>query len=360
MNLKFNTKLNKAACFTDIHFGAKQNSHQHNQDNLNYLSWFIDIIKADKEIDHIIFLGDFFENRNAIDVLTLEYASEGARMLDTLDMPIFFIIGNHDLYYKNNRSTFSPTIFQTYKNFYLISELTTVNAANTKFLMSPFLFHEEYGELLNYLDYGVWFGHFEFKGFIVTGYNILMPTGPNHTLFKKQRRIFSGHFHKRQLNENVIYIGNTFPTNFADAGDTNRGCMIYDHNKDEPLFHNWDECPKYVRTSLSELLDKPSEREIILPKLGRVECMVDIPISYGESMYIKEEFVEKYKLRDLILKETPEINDAIVETVANISDSELMDVDSLVLNMLNNIDVKKIDNNKLITEYTSIRAEEYD
>jgi len=358
--IKFNRALNKSACFTDIHFGAKLNSQQHNQDNLDYLKWFIDIIKSDKEIDNIIFLGDYFENRNAIDVLTLKYANEGARMLDELGLPIIFIIGNHDLYYKNNRKIFSPTVFNPYKNFNLINEITTVHASNTKFLVSPFLFNEEYGDLLEFLDYKVWFGHFEFKGFIVTGYNIKMPTGPNHALFNHQHRIFSGHFHKRQLNENVIYIGNTFPTNFADAGDMNRGCMIYDHNKDEPIFHNWDDCPTYIRTTLSQLLNKSSIRENILRPSGRVECMVDIPINYSESMYIKEKFIEDYELRDLVLKETPEINDAIVETVASISETDLIDVDSLVLNMLENISVEKIDNKKLISEYTTIKAEFHD
>jgi len=33
--------FNKAAVFTDIHFGLKSNSLQHNQDCANFVDWFI-------------------------------------------------------------------------------------------------------------------------------------------------------------------------------------------------------------------------------------------------------------------------------------------------------------------------------
>ena len=35
----------KAACFTDIHFGLKNNSRQHNNDCENFVNWFIDEAK---------------------------------------------------------------------------------------------------------------------------------------------------------------------------------------------------------------------------------------------------------------------------------------------------------------------------
>ena len=35
----------KAACFTDIHFGLKNNSRQHNNDCEDFVKWFIDEAK---------------------------------------------------------------------------------------------------------------------------------------------------------------------------------------------------------------------------------------------------------------------------------------------------------------------------
>jgi hypothetical protein len=49
--------------------------------------------------------------------------------------------------------------------------------------------------------------------------------------------VFSGHFHKRQSKANVWYIGNSFPHNYADAGDDARGMMILEWDKS--VFHSW-------------------------------------------------------------------------------------------------------------------------
>ena len=35
-------KINKVVLFGDIHWGARNNSDQHNMDNLDYIDWLID------------------------------------------------------------------------------------------------------------------------------------------------------------------------------------------------------------------------------------------------------------------------------------------------------------------------------
>ena len=49
--------FNKAAVFTDIHFGAKSNSVQHNLDCANFVDWFIKTAK-EHGIETCLFLGD--------------------------------------------------------------------------------------------------------------------------------------------------------------------------------------------------------------------------------------------------------------------------------------------------------------
>ena len=36
-----NNLFKKAACFTDIHWGMKNNAKQHNEDCLDFIDWFI-------------------------------------------------------------------------------------------------------------------------------------------------------------------------------------------------------------------------------------------------------------------------------------------------------------------------------
>ncbi len=339
------TLLTKGSCFTDIHFGARSNSQQHNQDCLDYLDWFCKNTINNK-CDHIIFLGDWFENRNAINIGTLHYSYMGAKMLNDLNIPIFFIIGNHDLYHRHTREIHATIFLNEFSNFTMITEPTIIPEIIDSPLLCPYLFHNEYPDLLQYKKTKTWFGHFEFKDFIVTGSGIKMPSGPDPIQFKGPKYIFSGHFHKRQKGNNIIYIGNTFPTSFGDVGDNDRGMMIYDYIN-EPEFFNWDECPKFIKTKISTILDKAIK---LLPN-SRVECLLDIPLSYEEHITIKQTLISQYKLRDFVFKE--ELVSISDETDDEDGDA-LESTNDLIIRMLTNLDVPKIDNNILISQYGKI------
>ena len=62
--------FNKAAFLTDIHFGLKSNSQQHNQDCLDFVTWFVEQAKANN-CDTGFFLGDWHHNRSSLNITTL-------------------------------------------------------------------------------------------------------------------------------------------------------------------------------------------------------------------------------------------------------------------------------------------------
>lgn len=345
----------RGAYFTDIHFGKKANSEQHNQDCLDFLTWFCEQVKADGNIDYIGFLGDWNENRSALNISTLNYSYRGAKMLDSLGIPVYFVIGNHDLYQRHTREIHSIVHFQEFNNFVVIEEPKIIDEIEGKALFSPYMFHEEYPDLTKFLSLPYWAGHFEFKGFEVTGYGMVLPVGPDHKSFKGPKHIISGHFHKRQANDNVIYMGNCFPMDFGDAGDTARGMMIYDHIKQDPTWIDWDQCPKYIKTTLSSVLDG----QTTLYTQSRVKCLVDVPISFEESNYLRKTFTEKHNLREFTLEEPPTIQQALTDTEVTIDTTKydkLSTVDDLVRQMLTDIESDHIDNQKLIDIYTSLSA----
>lgn len=347
------TKLTKAAAFTDIHWGAKSNSEQHNQDCLNYIDWFCQEA-IDNSADHIIFLGDWFENRSAVNISTLHYSYLGAKKLNSLGIPVYFIIGNHDLYHRHTREIYSTIQFHEFSNFTIIDNPTIISDIVGDPLLCPYLFPHEYPELVKYNSVETWWGHFEFKGFIVTGYNITMQSGPDHNMFDGPTYIFSGHFHKRQRGGNVVYIGNTFPTNFSDADDSNRGMMIYNHVSKQVKFLDWDECPKYSKVSLSKLLDG----KIKLPKEARIKCLIDVPLSFEESAALKQQMMQTYELREFTPEESREVADAMSNTDVEDIDTDgvqISGIDDLVIRMLRSIDTDHIDNNLLIEQYQRLK-----
>lgn len=289
-------EITKLVLWTDIHFGARNNSDQHNLDNLEYIDWLIEKIKEEKP-SHIAFLGDFFENRNAINVRTLNHALEGCRRLDTLGIPIIFIVGNHDLYHRSDRSIFSTSIFDELKNFVLISEPVELSK---HWFVSPYLFRHEYPELAGEINSHKYvLGHFEFRDFVVTGADRKMDHGPDADHFSGPEYIFSGHFHKRQANKNIIYIGNTFPTNFGDAGDAERGCAVFDVVKNEVYFHDWEGAPLFFKTRLSRVLDGDAN----FPAKSRVRCLLDLDIGYSDVQALREEMINSLGLREFSVEE---------------------------------------------------------
>ena len=289
--------IKKMCMFTDIHFGARNNSDQHNLDNLDFVDWFIEKVKEEKP-SHIAFLGDFYENRNAINVRTLNHATEACRRINALGIPVIWIIGNHDLYHRSNRKIFSTNMFEDLENFILVNEPLELNK---DWYVTPFLFREEYPSLaadINGHKYVL--GHFEFRNFVVTGATRTLDHGPDPEAFSGPKFIFSGHFHKRQFNRNIVYIGNTFPTNYGDAGDAERGMCVFEPDaKEEIYFHNWDDAPLFFKSKLTRVLDGEME----WPPKSRVRCLLDADIGYSDVQALREEMIKTFSLREFSVEE---------------------------------------------------------
>lgn len=354
-------QLTKTASFTDIHFGAKNNSDQHNEDCLRFVEWFCEQVRNDPTVDNIMYLGDWFENRTAVNISTMNYSYKAAKLINELGLPVYFIVGNHDLYRRHSREIFSTASFEEFSNFTIVDNISVFpNIGPSGVMLSAYLFHDEYPKLQEYTNYGTWWGHFEFKGFVITGHSMTLPRGPDPKDYLGPTRIFSGHFHKRQTQGHVTYVGNPFPTNYGDVDDSERGMMIYDHNTDDVRFVDWPDCPMYHKVHLSKLLDALDSNSVdaIITANSRVTCYVDIDITYEESLALRQTFIETFKLREFNLEDSGELGSTLSETDAEIDveDLALASVDDLVVKMIDNIQSDKIDKHILIDQYRQLRA----
>lgn len=347
----------KTAAFTDLHLGRKSNCSVHNTDCFDFVTWFCENVKSDKTIDSVMFLGDWHENRSALNISTLDFSYQCASLLNDLGLPVFFCVGNHDLYRRNTRDIHSVVPFNEFDNFVVVDRPIILPNAGNGALVSPFLFHEEYPNLTHHLDMQSWWGHFEFKGFVITGYNVTMPTGPNPDDFSGPT-VFSGHFHKRQSQKNIHYIGNAFPMDFSDADDVKRGMVVYSHETDSFDYTDWDDCPRYNKIKLSELL----AGDVNIHEKARVRCLVDVPLSYEESIALRQGIIESYSPREFALEESHELAEALAETEAeieiDIKGDELMSVDELVILMIEGIDTPSINPATLSSIYRQLNVVE--
>lgn len=342
--------------FTDIHFGRRSNSRIHNQDCIDFIAWFCRQIRDAGDYTHIAFLGDWFESRSAINIETMDYSYEALQTLDSLGLPIYFMVGNHDLHRRTTRDVHSVRMFQELENIVVIDKPTVIDGC----LFSPFLFEPEYSKMLEYNDCYAWFGHFEFKNFVITGYNTLMDHGPDHKLFAGPKKIFSGHFHKRQVQDNVVYIGNVFAMDFGDASDYDRGMATYYVEDDLVEFKNWDDMPTYTKTTLSKVMDDVWFHK---PKM-KVKCVIDVDLPYTTAQELREGMIETYQLRDFVLEEDRAAKQGVLEgdgvKVTEDIGVDFSSIDDLVIKQLESAkdDKKsKVDAEMLVEIYKSLKVD---
>lgn len=331
----------KAACFTDIHFGLKSGSRTHNQDCENFVSWFCDTAKA-QGCETAIFLGDWHHNRSTTDVSTMNYTVSNLEKLSQSFEKVYFILGNHDLFYKDKREINSVEFMRLFPNIVPIRELYTEGDVT----IMPWLIGDEW-TTVKQLKSRYIFGHLELPHFYMNAMVQMPDHGQLQTgHFQNQELVFTGHFHKRQQKGNVVYIGNAFPHNYADAGDDDRGMMILEWGG-KPEYHTWPDQPIYRTYKLSQIIDRPDE---LLREKMHCRVTIDLPITFEEANFIKEQFMPQYNLRELML--IPEKVE--VESAVNPIDITFESVDTIVMNQINNIDSDTYDKKLLLEIYNDL------
>lgn len=344
--------FDRAIVFTDLHFGEKQNLTAHNQDCIEYLKWVVATAKR-KGIKTGIFLGDWHHSRRAINVETLHYSVLGLDIITEYFDIIYFIPGNHDLFYRESRDVSSISLVKSYDNIKLMSEMTEFKDNDGDVIFVPWLIEDEWkslkGKKFKYV-----FGHFELPTFLLNAMIQMPDTGElSSDDFTNCDYVFSGHFHKRQHKKNVIYIGNAFPHNFNDIDDKERGLMVLEWDN-EPKFVNWKNAPTYRRWDINDLVNNPEE---VIGKDKKIYAEITYPssMSYAQASHIRDDLLANFDFRNISLKkEKEEIN----EEGEEIKVKTVKSVDSVVLEQIKTIDSPSYDVQMLIDEYTSLSSYE--
>ena len=335
--------FNKAAVFTDIHFGMKGNSRIHNQDCEDFVDWFIETAK-EQGCETAIFCGDWNHNRNSLNLTTMDAGIRSLEKLGAAFDNFYMFAGNHDLYYKDKRDVKSTEFARHIPGVTVVEEIKQIDDV----ALVPWMVGNEWKKVAN-LDCKYMFGHFELPSFLMNA----MVRMPDHGELKaenlsKPEYVFTGHFHKRQSQKNVHYIGNAFPHNYADAWDDARGMMVLDReNAAEPVYIDWEDCPKYRTVKLSRLID---EKDTLIKSKMYLRVTLDLPISFEEATFIKETFMNEYNCREITL-----IPQKSIEEISSELDIEQFEsVDQIVSNEILAIDSENFNKSLLLDIYNGL------
>jgi len=332
----------KAALFTDIHFGLKSNSTQHNEDCLTFIKWATSKAKAEG-CETAMFLGDWHNNRASINILTLGYSLQALEHLNANFSTVYFIPGNHDLYYRDKRDVQSVEWAKHLSNVQICNDW--FSSGNV--VIAPWLCADDHKRIPK-LKGQYMFGHFELPGYLMNA----MVAMPEHGEVRREHfghfdHVFTGHFHKRQTQKNITYIGNCFPHNYADAGDDDRGLAVLEWGQ-APVYHAWPDQPRYRVFNLSDVL---KHTEVMLQPNMHVRVNLDIDISYEEATFIKETFINTHNLREITLIPAKVTELTEYQIQGNI---EFESVDQIVYSQLNTIDSKQYNPNLLLDIYRNL------
>jgi DNA repair exonuclease SbcCD nuclease subunit len=241
-------KKSKVAIFSDLHLGLYGNSEQWHDVALKWADWIVGELNQQK-IKDIFFLGDFFHNRSEISVQTIHVASQILEKFEDFNMVM--IVGNHDAYYKNRSDVHSLGLLNGHKNLTIVDKNLTIEEFDKTLLFVPWNSEVPDGKF----DYI--FGHFEILNFKMNNYKVCdHGLSAMDLLASRTGNVYSGHFHLRnskKFNEgNIHYVGNTFPHDFNDYGNT-KGYHILDIEDGTLEFFENTVSPKFNKIFLSKI-----------------------------------------------------------------------------------------------------------
>jgi len=226
----------------DTHFDSK-NGNQEYLDNQMKV-WYKQIIPTciEQNIDTIIQMGDITDNRTRLCLNTQYHMMKLFDALKKNNIKLVTIVGNHDIYYKESRKIYSMQIFEkAYDNITIINEQTKID----NMLLVPWLVNDEQVQLDD--DIEIVLGHFEMKDFNVTR-TFQSTHGLDKSTFKGVT-VISGHYHIKQDDDNIHYLGVPVQQDWNDYKAKN-GFYIFDNIKNESTFIENTSSSRHVKVTI--------------------------------------------------------------------------------------------------------------
>ena len=327
----------------DWHIGIRGDSDIYHKIFETWLTNFLVPTIREYEVKKLFILGDFFDNRNVINIKSFDLSIWAIEYL-TMSFPeleVILIIGNHDIYYRNRKDVNSLQAFKRFNRVSIIDQITFTNFEDRDFYLVPWITNEEELKNLFKSKGDICLGHFEFKGYDfingVTSHNGL----DLKDFTDRFTKVFTGHFHLR----NAPYVGNPFHMSWADTEDQ-KGVTILDTRTLKETFVPNNISPIYKKIFLSQLKNKTVSLDICKNNFIKV--------------YLDSEYTDKMleTIDKVIQMKKPLSYSFEGLTEDKLEEAQINDltnpVESLIL-WLNDIELKKgIDREKLITKMNTL------
>lgn len=172
-------------------------------------------------------MGDWFDNRQLLDIYVMNSSIDIVVELSKI-LPVYFLTGNHDIYKKHDTDVNSIAAFKYIPNVTIYEKPIIITNNDSRILVIPWVGNREYEEnYVNANNFEYIFTHSDISGFKYDNGREINTNGIDFFKIKGIKRIFSGHIHKRQEKDHIIYIGSPYHTKRSDIGNDK---MLYMFN----------------------------------------------------------------------------------------------------------------------------------
>lgn len=230
--------------YSDAHVERHGGSEARLNEALQALEWVYDVA-LENEIMNVIFLGDMFHNRARVDVQAYHGAYSIIKRANEAGIQTYFVVGNHDMFYKDRRDINSIAPFESLGR--VIDEPCQLAVAGHKIDFLPYVEDKIYLELSKCFPNpsNVLMGHVAVEGAVLNTKSKTAATfascddsesvedGSGVALVSAQslascgwKRIYLGHYHAAQVvredDPRIEYVGSPLQLSFGEAFDSKR------------------------------------------------------------------------------------------------------------------------------------------
>jgi DNA repair exonuclease SbcCD nuclease subunit len=278
--------MSKIALVSDLHFGVKDSDKKFQDSQFAFMEQMVNDCK-DRGIEKIFILGDLFDTRHAVNVLTINRVVEFFKRHEG-EVIWYIILGNHDLYYKNSIDVSSMVVLDRITNVNIIDKPTIKNDT----LLIPWItdYEQFRNEVEGKMDCKRLFGHLDVIGAKMDIFNNRAGQGfDKDELFKHWKHIYTGHYHihseTTQGDCKLTYLGSPYQLNRSEIEE--KGFYILDTDTEEIEFVRNKHCIEYKKLKYPEIPENPEEFI-----KGHI---LDVEISWEDSKYMNKvnEYLEK-------------------------------------------------------------------
>lgn len=249
--------MSNVLLFSDIHIFPHKRKTERLEDCLKTLDWVFDVAQKEK-IKNILFGGDFFHDRQKIEIYTYQKTFEVLqKRLTESDLNLFLLLGNHDIWFNDNTNVSSVLPLSALPGIQVIKEPKRIKIEGHYWDFIPFTHNplnsleklkkedgkQEYALGHLAID-GAILHHNQYSDVSIEHDGEIVPI--NSSIFEGYEYTFLGHYHAEQkVSKKVEYIGSPLQLSFGEAFQE-KHIILFDGDKKEKKYIKNEFSPKHL------------------------------------------------------------------------------------------------------------------